>query len=142
VILDYPAPLIKVYSLESAIAEKFEAIVRLNVATSRMKDFYDLVYLAQHHIFKSDILAEAIDQTFQTRGTAIEDRKIVWSKEFKQDIQRGKQWTAFHTTNKLPMVGTLEIIVGILENFLEPILLDDGKLSMWLPGKLEWQKKR
>ena len=67
VLLDYPAPHIKIYSLESAIAEKFEAIVRFNVATSRMKDFYDLVYLAQHHRFKADILAEAINLTFETR---------------------------------------------------------------------------
>jgi len=53
-ILDYPAAHIKVYSLESAIAEKFEAIVRFNVATSRMKDFYDIIYLSKHTTFKAD----------------------------------------------------------------------------------------
>ena len=136
--LDYPAPHIKVYSLESAMAEKFEAIVRLNVVTSRMKDFYDLVYLAQHHTFKADILTEAIKLTFETRGTPLADRKIIWSSAFKKDESREKQWNAFHTTNKLSKVGTLEDIVGMLEIFLEPVIV--AKLEN-KTVKLTWNRK-
>ena len=45
-------PNIQVYSRESAVAEKFEAIVKLNVITSRMKDFYDILFLAQKETFQ------------------------------------------------------------------------------------------
>ena len=45
VILDQPAPRIKGYSKESVISEKLEAIVRFNFLTSRMKDFYDILFL-------------------------------------------------------------------------------------------------
>jgi len=141
VMLDYPAPHIKVYSLESAIAEKFEAIVRLNVVTSRMKDFYDLVYLAQHHIFTADILSEAIKTTFETRGTPLADRRVIWSNEYKSDTQREKQWNAFHKTNKLSKVGTIEDIIEMLEKFLEPILVDHKQYSEWLPDQFKWQKQ-
>jgi hypothetical protein len=51
VILDQPVPQLLVYSKETAIAEKFEAIVRLGTANSRMKDFCDIQYLAQHEEF-------------------------------------------------------------------------------------------
>ena len=67
VLLDFPAPRIRVYSLESAIAEKFEAIVRFNIVTSRMKDFYDLAYVARHHKIRADALSEALAITFTTR---------------------------------------------------------------------------
>lgn len=141
VLLDYPAPHIKVYSLESAIAEKFEAIVRLNVVTSRMKDFYDIVYLAQHHIFKSGVLAEAVEVTFENRGTPLADRRIIWSDEFKNDDQREKQWNAFHTTNKLSKVGSIADIVEMLKAFLEPILVDHEQYSQWQPDRFCWQER-
>lgn len=48
-LLDFPAPRLKVYSIESAVAEKFEAIVSLQLETSRMKDFYDILYFVEHY---------------------------------------------------------------------------------------------
>jgi nucleotidyltransferase AbiEii toxin of type IV toxin-antitoxin system len=41
-ILDFPAPKLLTYPKESVVAEKFEAMVSLGVANSRMKDFYVL----------------------------------------------------------------------------------------------------
>lgn len=114
VMLDYPAPHINIYSLESAIAEKFEAIVRFNAATSRMKDFYDLVYLAHHHTFKADILTEAINLTFETRGTPLKNRTSIWSSAFKKDEAKEKQWNAFHKTNKLRLAGIWKECVGLI----------------------------
>ncbi len=51
-ILDFPAPKLKVYSIETAIAEKFEAIVSLQLQTSSMKDFYDILFLLNIIILK------------------------------------------------------------------------------------------
>ena len=145
--LDYPAPHIKVYSLESAIAEKFEAIVRLNIVTSRMKDFYDIIYLSQHNSFKAEILHEAISQTFETRNTPIADRKIVWGTTFKKDESKKKQWNAFHTTNKLDRIGTWSEGIALIEQFLEPLISASTNKAVSLftwnksTRKWEWERK-
>jgi len=66
-LLKFPAPKLKAYSKESVAAEKFEAIVKLGMANSRMKDFYDLWMLAQRFQFESGTLAAVIQATFATR---------------------------------------------------------------------------
>jgi predicted nucleotidyltransferase component of viral defense system len=55
--LELPAPKLHAYTKESVVAEKFEAMVKLGVANSRMKDFYDLWELAQRLEFESATLA-------------------------------------------------------------------------------------
>jgi predicted nucleotidyltransferase component of viral defense system len=141
--LDYPAPRIKIYSLESAIAEKFEAIVRLNVATSRMKDFYDIIYLSKHNSFKAATLFEAIKITFETRNTPISDCKLIWSDDYKKDYKQEKQWTAFHTTNKLDIVGTWTESIGIMEQFLAPVIdmnvTNKAKKYIWNQNTRKWE---
>jgi predicted nucleotidyltransferase component of viral defense system len=141
VMLDFPVPRVKVYSLESAIAEKFEAIVRLNVVTSRMKDFYDLVHLAGHHPFQARVLAEAIRVTFSTRGTPLADRKLILTNTYRNDHSREAQWMAFHATNKLPPVRSFGEALALIERFLEPILVFDPTPDLrWMPDQLRWQK--
>ena len=139
--LDFPAPHISVYSLESAIAEKFEAIVRLNIATSRMKDFYDLVHLAKHQALGAGTLAEAIRLTFSTRGTPLPDRQMFFSDSFKSDNTKERQWIAFHTTNKLKPVGSFREALRMIEDFLGPILVDPESLSHWRPDQFRWQSR-
>ena len=137
--LDFPAPNISVYSLESAIAEKFEAIVRLNIATSRMKDFYDLVHLAKHQAIYAGTLAEAIRMTFSTRGTPLPDREIIFSDAFMSDKSKEAQWTAFHATNKLESVGSFREALRMIEDFLGPLLADPEPLMRWRPEQFRWQ---
>ncbi|MDP2885803.1 MAG: nucleotidyl transferase AbiEii/AbiGii toxin family protein [Ignavibacteria bacterium] len=139
--LDFPAPNISVYSLESAIAEKFEAIVRLNIATSRMKDFYDLVHLAKHQALGAGTLAEAIRLTFSTRGTPLPDREMIFSDAFMSDNTKDTQWTAFHRTNKLTPVGSFRDAIGLIEQFLGPILLDPKPYLRWQPDLFRWQMR-
>ncbi len=78
-LLDFDAPKIKVYSIETAIAEKFEAIVSLQLQSSRMKDFYDVLFFAEHYEFKKDLLQKALSATFNHRSTDIEARAIIFS---------------------------------------------------------------
>jgi predicted nucleotidyltransferase component of viral defense system len=139
VMLDFPIPHIKVYSLESAIAEKFEAIVRLNIVTSRMKDFYDLVHLARHQSFNASILADAIRLTFTTRGTLLADRTLIFGDSFANDHGRETQWVAFHATNKLTPVGTFGEAIALIDRFLEPILVDPTSYLRWQPDRFQWQ---
>jgi hypothetical protein len=70
-LLKFPVPKLHVYSKASVVSEKFEAMVKLGIANSRMKDFYDLWVLAQRFEFESATLAGAIQATFQTRRTSL-----------------------------------------------------------------------
>ena len=70
-LLKFPPPKLHAYSKESVVAEKFEAMVKLGVANSRMKDFYDPWVLAQRFEFESGTLAAAIQSTFKTRRTTL-----------------------------------------------------------------------
>src|SRR4030042_5097637 len=67
-ILDLPTPHLRGYSKESTIAEKFEAMVKLGILKSRMKDFFDIWLMSRQFDFDGIILAEAITKTFSTLG--------------------------------------------------------------------------
>jgi predicted nucleotidyltransferase component of viral defense system len=71
VLLDLPQPRLRVYARETVIAEKFQAMVMLGLANSRMKDFYDVWILSRSYAFDDDRLPRAIAATFERRGTAI-----------------------------------------------------------------------
>ncbi|TLZ42140.1 MAG: nucleotidyl transferase AbiEii/AbiGii toxin family protein [Gammaproteobacteria bacterium] len=71
VALGDPSPLIRVYSPETVIAEKLEAIVSLGIRNSRIKDFFDIDYLARSGRFDRAVLLEAVCRTFTRRGTPI-----------------------------------------------------------------------
>ena len=58
------------YSLESTIAEKFDAILQRFELTGRMKDFYDIYYLSRTFDFESSKLKAAIFETLRRRGTS------------------------------------------------------------------------
>jgi predicted nucleotidyltransferase component of viral defense system len=71
VMLDFPAPHLRAYARETVIAEKFQAMVMLGRANSRMKDFYDIWVLSRASEFNDDRLARAIAATFARRNTEI-----------------------------------------------------------------------
>jgi len=95
VLLDMDYPKIKMYSFESVVAEKFEAIVSLGELNSRMKDFYDIFILLSEKKFNRDILQNAIVETFKRRGTDILKFNQVFKKEFIEDNNRINQWKLF-----------------------------------------------
>jgi predicted nucleotidyltransferase component of viral defense system len=136
-LLDFPAPHIMVYSIESAIAEKFEAIVSLQLETSRMKDFYDILFFAEHYEFKLDLLKEAILTTFKHRNTDLEKRKSIYDDKFKTDEQLQKFWTAFQDRNKLTAENKFANVIERLHSFIEPIFSE--KNLIWNPKKFIWE---
>ena len=69
-ILDYPAPALKAYPRETVVAEKFQAMVALGMANSRMKDFFDLWVLSRDFAFDGATLVKAITATFRRRRSA------------------------------------------------------------------------
>jgi len=137
-LLDLAAPKIKVYSIETAIAEKFEVIVSLQLQTSRMKDFYDILFFAEHYKFKKDMLLKAILTTFNNRSTELEQRKVIYKDTFKADEQLQKLWVAFLKRNKLDSDNSFPDVVNKIKSFIEPIFDKETK-SNWNPQKWKWE---
>ena len=101
-VLEYPillddmqVPVILAYSKETVIAEKFQAMIELSVANSRMKDFYDVYKLLAENEFDNDTLEEAIKATFENRGTSYTENHALFTAEFATNLQRKRSWTAF-----------------------------------------------
>lgn len=100
--LEYPIlldemqiPVIQAYSTETVIAEKFQAMIELSVANSRMKDFYDVYNLLTDNKFDNETLEEAIKVTFVNRGTSYTENHALFTAEFGTNPQRKKSWTVF-----------------------------------------------
>lgn len=95
-LLDMPSPHLFVYPRETVIAEKFEAMADLGIGNSRMKDFYDIWYLAKQFDFDSASLARAIDSTFERRRTHLPTSPpLALTSEFATDSAKQTQWNAF-----------------------------------------------
>ena len=121
------------------VAEKFEAIVKLGMANSRMKDFYDLSVMAGRFEFSGSVLAAALQATFATRGTALPySRPIAFTAEFSESPAKQTQWKAFLRKSGLEGDTSLPEVVKALDEFITPvvngILSERNILSLWLPG--------
>lgn len=62
-LLGMEPPRVSAYSVESVVAEKFEAALDLADLNSRMKDFYDIWALSNSYEFDGKVLREAITTT-------------------------------------------------------------------------------
>ncbi|HTG17605.1 MAG TPA: nucleotidyl transferase AbiEii/AbiGii toxin family protein [Blastocatellia bacterium] len=118
VLLDQPAPNLRAYPYETVIAEKFQAMVALGLANSRLKDFYDIWILAQTYAFKDDRLARAIAATFARRKTEIPtERPDGLTSAFASDPTKQQQWAAFAeevAVNPGPLVDVVEALAAFL----------------------------
>lgn len=122
-LLEEKSPKLKAYSIESIISEKFEAMVKLAMANSRMKDFYDIYTISLSHNFQGSRLKKAIESTFQRRKTPLPDNPIVFRPEFHKDKGRQRQWTAFLRKSRLSGVDKeFGQIMERLAEFLVPII--------------------
>jgi len=122
-ILDLPAPHLHGYSRETTIAEKFEAMVKLGILNSRMKDFFDIWLMSCQFNFDGSTLTEAIMKTFSTRGTKIPAQPFALTDAFAEDSAKVTQWRGFVRRNRLSGApkDLAEVIVSI-GAFLKPIL--------------------
>ena len=92
---DFEAPTVNTYSLETTVAEKLDAILSLMEFSSRMKDYYDIYYLAQKFDFDGATLAEALRKTFENRGRAFTVDQFEQVMTFGSDAEMQKKWKAF-----------------------------------------------
>lgn len=136
-------PHLRAYPRETVIAEKFQALVELGLANSRMKDFYDLFALSRLFPFDGTLIRAAIVATFERRQTMVpEDLPIALSIDFASDHMKSTQWAAFlKRTNPLIETADLQSVVGTIAEFLMPPVLsirDDTAFAMDWPPSGPW----
>lgn len=94
VLLDMEIPSVNAYSIYSAIAEKFEAIVSLGRYNSRYKDFYDIYAISQKHTLNGSDLYNALVETFNHRNTSF-NNIVAFSDDFINAPSLDKKWKSF-----------------------------------------------
>lgn len=143
-LLDFGPPRLLGYTLESAIAEKYQAMVYLGMVNSRMKDFYDLWFLARGFRFDGERLCRAIEATFSRRQTDLPaDTPVALTSAFADDPAKQRQWAAFLRKIRIDADElTLPDAIERIEAFLMPptIALVEGhsREMHWSPGG-PWQ---
>jgi hypothetical protein len=123
-LLDAPAPQLLAYPRYTMVAEKIEAMVRLGVANSRMKDFYDVWLLSRLFDFDGRTLCEAVHNTFKRRSTPLPGGlPMAFTHEFRKDAQKQTQWRAFVRKFQPETVsGDIDAVIGDVAAFLMPVI--------------------
>lgn len=108
---------IMAYPLETILAEKYETIIRRNITTTRMRDFYDLytLYKLKKDQIDYEILKEAIERTSNKRGSweIMKDYKEI-IEDIKEDSYLRFLWKVYLKENKYIGDLTFDKIVGVV----------------------------
>lgn len=140
-----PAPSLRVYTLAASVAEKFEAMVRLNQRNSRMKDFHDVWALSDQFPFDGEELREAIRTCFERRGTDWTSIiPVVLTSAFYSDTDHNTLWSYYWRGKELmtPPPETFEIVGERILKFLAPIrdsILADAPFNLHWPAGGPWR---
>ena len=139
---DFPAPTLRVYPVYTVIAEKYQAMVMLGQANSRMKDFFDLAVIARRTELDGATLAAAIAATFARRQTALPiERPLALTKQFSADTAKLRQWQAFLNKNRIE-AASLGDTVALLDDLLWPptevAAAGSQATATWRPDALRW----
>ena len=139
---DFETPKVYTYSLESTIAEKFDAILQRMAGTSRMKDFYDIYYLSGIFNFNGTVLREAVEKTLKHRGRELNPVIFDEIREFDSSTFLNTQWRAFGPAQSagLEFSEALRRLEIFLKPVYESILEDSSWNADWLCTDKMWIK--
>jgi predicted nucleotidyltransferase component of viral defense system len=144
-ILDYPAPRLRAYCRETAVAEKFEAMTKLGQLNSRMKDFFDIWLLSRQFDFDGPTLAGAVEKTFANRKTPIDPKPVALTSAFVEDPTKVTQWRGFLRKSRLENVPQeLGQVVDALAAFLLPVaeaLMESRPFDQFWQAPGNWQAR-
>lgn len=143
--LDLPEAKIRAYTVYTVIAEKFQAMVYLGLANSRMKDFYDVWFLASSMDLEGDLLAEAIMATFTRRETPVSTGSLfIFGETFAGDSGKNTLWNAFIKKNGLTTELTFAELLQKIQIFIKPayrsIALKQPFNQKWSAAGWRWGK--
>ena len=138
---DFTAPTVNTYSLETTIAEKIDAILSLMEFSSRMKDYYDIYYLANKFDFDGATLTEALRKTFENRGHTFTAEQFEQVMAFDSDETMQKKWNAFvrKIAAKTDNYGTvLRMIKEFLTEPFTAAILNGKFTKSWSANDNNW----
>ena len=138
---NFIAPTVNTYSLETTIAEKIDAILSLMEFSSRMKDYYDIYYLANKFDFDGTTLTEALRKTFENRRHIFTIEQFEQVMTFDGNEAMQKKWEAFcrKIDTKTDDYGTvLRTIQTFLMNPFTAAIESKGFAEQWSAQNTEW----
>lgn len=131
----------RAYPIETVVSEKVEAIVKLGMANSRMKDYYDLWVIPGTFAFDGRVLMNAFTATFERRGTALPTADPVGlTRDFGEAPDNVKRWRAFLDTNDLEDAPReFHAAIDTIREFVRPPLRAAAQQHPfehnWAPGR-------
>ena len=138
---DFPAPIVNTYSIETTVAEKLDAILDLMEFSSRMKDYYDIYYLANKFDFDGTTLTEALKKTFSNRNRSFTVEQFNQMLSFSSDDAMQKKWTAF--CKKVNTESNFDTVLETFRLFLfspyQAALESKGFSKLWKALEQTWQ---
>ena len=130
----FDSPEVMTYSLESTVAEKFDALLQRMELTSRMKDIYDIYYLATMFDFDGRALQQAIFETLQNRGTDYDKNSFDRVIALADDSNIQVRWRQYLRRMKMPELDLKEVM-PVINRFLRPvweaIITEQEILAKW-----------
>ena len=138
----FDEPVVNTYSIETTISEKIDAIINLMEFSSRMKDYYDIYYLANKFDFDGKILSEALRRTFDNRDHIFSIEQFRQVMDFGNNTEMQKKWKAF--ARKIDVVtDDYNIILETIKTFLEKPFIAAIKgvtyTGQWSSFKGKWK---
>lgn len=121
VILEIANPILNVYSKESIISEKLDAIISLGELNSRFKDYYDIYMLLNSTKFNKKILQEAIKKTFLNRGTKFQT-SILNNSDYITSPATKRMWINMKRKRGINEELSFIDCVTYISNYLGPII--------------------
>ena len=115
-----PGANVLAYSLETVVAEKFQAMISLSLGNSRMKDFFDVYQILSKQILDSATLSEAIKATFANRGTDYKENHPLFSEDFFTDSNRSLYWKGFLSRIKYSTPLSFTEVGALIRTHLQP----------------------
>ena len=141
---DFAAPTVNTYSLETTVAEKLDAILSLMEFSSRMKDYYDLFYLANKFDFDGATLTEALKKTFENRGHHFTEEQFEQVMTFSNDDAMQKKWKAFCRkidTKTDDFDTVLRTIKAFLAEPYKAAITDNKYVESWSVNNGSWTQQ-
>jgi predicted nucleotidyltransferase component of viral defense system len=115
-----PGANVLAYSLETVVAEKFQAMISLSLGNSRMKDFFDVYQILSKQSLDSATLSEAIKATFANRGTDYKENHPLFSEDFFTDSNRSLYWKGFLSRIKYSTPLSFTEVGALIRTHLQP----------------------
>lgn len=96
VLLQDQVPRILAYQPPTAVAEKFQAMIEIGLANSRMKDYRDIWMLSRTLEFDGQDLADAMRATFQRRDTVLpSETPAELTREYTEQPETSRMWDTY-----------------------------------------------